>query len=337
MKNTTIKDVAAKAGISTATVSRYLNNKGYVSKEVQAKISQTIKELDFVPNKVAINLKKNQTKTIGIVIPDLNNVSLMDTVRALSDAALENGYQPIILCNDEDAEKENKILDVLVAERVNGIVIASAADDGKKILQINHNRLPVVLFDRDVCNSGNDIVIDAVINDNFNGSYKLTNYLISLGHQKIAILSNNKSHIKERLNGYLKALKDNEIAVNPHYILIGGNDFQSGYEQTKQLIMQPMKPTAIFAVNNTIALGAISALNEMNLAIPDKMSICAFGEYKYHTILNPDLTIAHQHSYEIGQKTAEIFFEKIRNYHNWQPQKIVLEADIVLRNSCSKP
>jgi LacI family transcriptional regulator len=339
MKIPTIKDVALKAGVSTATVSRFLNNQKYVSKEVQGKLSEIIEELDFVPNHVARSLKTTETKTIGIVIPDLSNVSFMDTVKGISDVAIENNYQPIILSNEEDIKKENKILDVLVSKRVDGIIIASAADSGEKILKINNKNLPVVLLDRDVCNTGDDILVDAILNDNFNGSYKMINYLISMGHKKIAIISSSKSQllINERLKGYLKALEDNNMPVNPNYILYGDYTFKSGYDLTKQLIMQPMTPTAIFAVNNIMALGSVSALNEMNITIPDKISICAFGEFKYHAVLNPDLTVINTHHYGMGKKAGEVLISKIKNPNNWKPEKIVFEGNIIMRDSCSRP
>ena len=339
MKSPTIKDVALKAGVSTATVSRYLNRNGYVSKENQAKLCGIIEELDFVPNHIAISLKTTTTKTIGIVIPDLSNVSFMDTVKGISDVAIENDYQPIILSSEEDDEKENKTLDVLVSKRVDGIIIASSADSGEKILKINNKNLPIVLLDRDVCNFGDDILVDVILNDNFNGSYKMINYLISLGHKKIAIISSNISQvmINERLKGYIKALEDNNIPVDPNYIMYGDYKFKSGYDITKQLVMQPMNPTAIFTVNNIMALGAVSALNEMNITIPDKISISSFGEFKYHAVLNPDLTVVNQHSYSMGKKAAEVLIAKIHNLENWKPEKIVIEGDIIMRGSCSRP
>jgi LacI family transcriptional regulator len=339
MKIPTIKDVALKAGVSTATVSRYLNNQRYVSEEVQIKLCEIIEELDFVPNHVARSLKTTSTKTIGIVIPDLSNVSFMDTVKGISDVAIENDYQPFILSSEEDAEKENKILDVLVSKRVDGILIASSADSGEKILKINNRNLPVVLLDRDVCNSDDDILVDAILNDNFNGSYKMVNYLISLGHKKIAIISSCKSRMltNERLKGYIKALEDNNMPVNLNYILYGDSKFKSGYDLTKKLIMQPMNPTAIYTVNNIMALGAVSALNEMNITIPDKISICAFGEFKYHTVLKPDLTVINQHPYDMGKKAAEVLMKKIQNSQNWKPERILIEGDIIMRDSCARP
>lgn len=337
MKNPTIKDVASKAGVSTATVSRYLNSSGYVSKEIQQKISQVIQELDFVPNSVAQSLKRTETKTIGIVIPDLSNVSFMDTVKAISDIVTENGYQPIILSNDENIETEDKILDVLVSKQVDGIIIASAGKS-EKLLKINSTRLPIVLIDRDFCNTDDNIIIDTVVNDNFTGSYQMINYLISLGHKRIAILCSKKNPvlINDRLRGYLKAFEHNNMEVDENYILYGNYKFESGYELTKKLIMQPLKPTAIFSVNNLMALGAIAALHEMNIAIPDDMSICAFGVFKYHTILNPDLTVVNQKPKDLGRKAAEILINKIQN-PDWKPQKIILDADIIMMDSCSSP
>jgi len=338
MKNPTIKDVALKAGISTATVSRYINSSGYVSKEIQQKISEVIDELDFVPNCVARSLKRTETKTIGIVIPDLSNVSFMDTVKAISDVVTANDYQPIILSSEENLENENKILDVLVSKRVDGIIIASAGKN-EKIMKINNTKLPIVLLDRDFCNTEDNIIIDSVINDNFTGSYQMINYLISLGHKKIAILcsESNPVLINDRLRGYLKAFEHNNMEVDENYILYGNYKFESGYELTKKLIMQPLKPTAIFSVNNLMALGAVAALNEMNISIPDKMSVCAFGVFKYHTILNPDMTVINQHPTDLGRKAAEFLINRIQNPSNWRPQQIVFDADIILRNSCARP
>ena len=338
MKNPTMKDVANKAGVSTATVSRYLNSSGYVSKEIQQKISEVIDALDFVPNSVAQNLKRTETNTIGIIIPDLSNVSFMDTVKAISDVVTANNYQPIILSSDESIENENKILDVLVSKRVDGIIIASAGKN-EKLLKINSTRLPIVLLDRDFCNTDDNIIIDSVINDNFTGSYQMINYLISLGHKKIAILcsESNPVLINDRLRGYIKAFEDNNMEIDENYILYGNYKFESGYELTKKLIMQPLKPTAIFSVNNLMALGAVAALNEMNISIPDKMSVCAFGVFKYHTILNPDMTVINQQPIEIGKKAAELLIDKIKAPKDWKPQKIVFDADIIMRNSCARP
>ncbi len=338
MKNPTIKDVATKANVSTATVSRYLNNTSYVSKEVQQKISKVIDELDFVPNCVARSLKRTETNTIGIVVPDLSNVSFMDTVKAISDVVTASDYQPIILNTEESIEKEEKILDVLVSKRVDGIIIASAGKN-EKLLKINSTKLPIVLFDRDFCNSDDEIIIDSVINDNFIGSYQMINYLISLGHKKIAILCSENNPIlkNDRLRGYIKALEHNNIAIDENYILYGNYAFESGYELTKKLIMQPLQPTAIFSVNNLMALGTVAALNEMNISIPDKMSVCAFGVFKYHTILKPDLTVVNQKPSELGRIAAELLISRIKNPHDWKPKKVVLEADIIMQNSCARP
>lgn len=335
MKNPTIKDVAAKVGVSTATVSRYLNSSGYVSKEIQQKISQVINDLDFVPNSVARSLKRTETKTIGIVIPDLSNVSFMDTVKAISDVVTANDYQPIILSSEENLENECKILDVLVSKRVDGIIIASAGKN-EKLMKINDSRLPIVLFDRDFYNTEGNVTIDAVTNDNFTGSYQMINYLISLGHKNIAILCG-KNLIADRLQGYIKAHEHNNMQVDENYILYGDYEFDSGYELTKKLIMQPLKPTAIFSVTNIMALGAVAALNEMNISIPDKMSVCSFGIFKYHPILNPDMTVVNQQPVELGRRAAEMLINKIQNPSKWKPQKVILESGIIMRNSCARP
>jgi DNA-binding LacI/PurR family transcriptional regulator len=127
------------------------------------------------------------------------------------------------------------------------------------------------------------------------------------------------------------------MEVDENYILYGNYKFESGYELTKKLIMQPFKPTAIFSVNNLMALGAVAALNEMNISIPDEMSICAFGVFKYHTILNPDMTVINQQPVELGKKAAELLINKIKSPKSWVPQKVVFDADIIMRNSCARP
>lgn len=337
---TTIKDIARKADVSIATVSRYLNKSGYVSKELQERIQKVVKESDYIPNQVAISLKTTETKIIGIVTPELSNFSLVDTVKAISDVVMKNGYQPIIMSSSEDKITESKILDVLISRQVDGVVIASAGTDIEKIIRINEKRFPVVLFDRDVCNKGDQILLDAVVNDNFNGSYRMINYLLSLNHRNIAILTGNVNlaHIRKRLDGYLKALQDSHIPINPDYIKNITLDFNGGYEATKQLMsMQHNKPTAIFTLNNISSLGVISALNDLHIQIPQQISVCGFGEFKYHAILHPDLTVVNQCSYEIGKKAAEILIKKINCDGDWNPTKIIIPSDILMRSSCAPP
>lgn len=336
----TIKDIARKADVSTATVSRYLNKSGYVSKVLQERIQEVVKESDYIPNQVAISLKTTATKIIGIVTPELSNFSLVDTVKAISDVVMKNGYQPIVMSSSENTITESKILDVLTSRHVDGAVIASTGTDIEKIIQINEKRFPVVLFDRDVCNKDDRIVLDAVVNDNFNGSYRMINYLLSLNHRNIAILTGNVNlpHIQKRLNGYLKALEDNHIPINPDYIKNIALDFNGGYEGTKQLMsMKSNRPTAIFTLNNISSLGVIAALNDLHLQIPQQISVCGFGEFKYHAILKPDLTVVNQCSYEIGKKAAEILIEKINCDGDWNPTKVIVPSDILMRSSCAPP
>lgn len=339
MKSATVKDVAARAGVSTATVSRYINNSTYVSEEIAERISSAISTLDYVPNSVAISLKKTKTKTIGIIIPELSNVSFMDTVQAISDVAMQNGYQPIILSSDDNCKRESQALDFLLTKRIDGLIIAAAGGNEDKILKINESKIPVVLLDRDVINTDSEVLIDSIILDNFNGSYKMINYLISLGHEKIAIIAGKQDSVisKERLEGYIKALQHNGKEVNCDYMLFGHFGFESGYKLTREIVMSPLRPTAIYTVNNILALGVISALNEMNISIPKGMSVCAFGDFKYSGVLNPTLTIINQMAYDIGGNAAELLLKKINNYDSWKPQRIVINTDIVIRNSCSHP
>ena len=336
LKNATVKDVAALVGVSIATVSRYMNSSGYVSSDVALRIKNAIDTLDYVPNSVAISLKKTKTKSIGIIIPELSNVSFMDTVQGISDIAMANGYQPIILSSDDNSKIESQALDVLLSKRVDGIIIASAGGNNEKILKINDSRLPVVLLDRDDFNTQDNVLVDSVVLDNFNGSYKMINYLISLGHRRIAIIAGTKNSIisKERLEGYKKALVDNGIEINDDLILFGHFGYKSGYELTRSIVVSSLRPTAIYTINNILALGAISAMNEMNISIPKFMSICAFGDFKYVGALNPTLTVINQLAYSIGETTAKLLIEKMSNFDNWKPKKIVMPAELIVRNSC---
>jgi DNA-binding LacI/PurR family transcriptional regulator len=340
MKNATIKDIAKKVGVSTATVSRYINNSGYVSEEMRKKLEAAIREADYVPNNVAISLKTQKTRIIGIVIPDLFNVSFMDTVKAINDAAVGEGYQTIILNSEESAEKERKILDVLISRRVDGILVATANSSGENILKIDRKKLPIVLLDRDVCNSDAKVVLDCVANDNFNGAYQMVRYLISLGHRRIAVLASDREqpHLQARLDGYFQAMKESGIPVNPGYIQRTDLDFESGYQNALRLMsIHSDPPTAIFAFSNLASLGAISALNDLQLRIPQDVSLCGFGEFKYHKILRPDLTVVNQRSYTVGKIAAEIMLRKIQDKGTWTPSRVILPADILYRSSCAPP
>lgn len=341
MKNTvTIKDIAIKANVSTATVSRYLNQSGYVSKNFKKRIGDAVREMNFVPNQVAISLKTTETRLIGIVIPELSNVSFMDTVKAISKVVTTNGYQPLILSSDESPAEEHKILDVLIAHRIDGLIIASADTDDKKISKINQSWAPVVMFDRDLCNHDGKILVDSVVNDNFGGAQQIVTHLISLGHRRIAIEAGTKlqPHLTDRLSGYHSALEEAGILPDPAYIQKSDLTFDDGYALTKQWMQLGENcPTAIFALNNMAALGTLSALKELNVSVPEQVSVCAFGEFKYHTILQPDLTVVNQHPRAMGQEAAELLLKKMEATEQWLPKKIVLPATIIQRESCAPP
>jgi len=337
----TQKDVAKSIGITSSTVSRFINNKGYLSDELRQKIKKAIKELDYKPNLIARSLKNKSSNTIGLIFPDIENEFFISLIKKAEETAFKNGYN-IILCNTNDSQEEEELyLEILKGKLIDGYILITSFKVKKYLEKIIGN-LKVVFLDRSL-KFKNEVFIKL---NNIEGAFKATDYLLSQGHRKIGFLSHisgmgitekNKevmpSH--ERYLGYKKALDSYNINIDKSLIRYCESNKISGYEKSKELFTQKNKPTAILTSNNKITFGVLKALKELRLEIPDQVSVIGFDELSASEFLNPPLTTIAQPAYEFGRIGIELLIKKIKN-QEIENKTIILEPELIIRESVKK-
>ncbi|MDF1513702.1 MAG: LacI family DNA-binding transcriptional regulator [Anaerolineae bacterium] len=326
----TIYDVAKAAGVAPITVSRVINNSGYVSPETRVRVEKSIADLDYVPNRLAQGLRSKQTHTLGMVVTDITNPFWTTVVRGVEDAAHAANFN-VILCNtDESIEKQDKYVRVLLQKQVDGFVIVPARSSDETVILIQDAEVPLVVMDRKV-----GVPVDSVRCDSEGGAYQLIQYLIGLGHQHIAVLSGspNVSTAVDRVQGYRRAVQDAGLALDEELILEREFTQAAGYDMVRHMMSLSPRPSAVFAVNNFIAIGAYKALREMNLRVPEDISMVAFDDLPPTLVMEPFLTVAAQPAYEMGYQATGLLLDRISGKLPDQVQSIVLPTELIVRTS----
>lgn len=331
---TTIYDVAEKAGVSVATVSRVLNNHSYVSPATRKKVLKVLEETNFVRNGNASSLTKKRTQALALLVPDITISFFTTLARGAEDKAMKSGYT-LVLCNtDEDQIKETRYLQMLLEKRVDGIIMAPVSLENKFLPVLTRKKVPVVLVDRE----SKSIETDVVRGDSFWGAYQLVSHLINLGHRRIGTIIGppSASVTVHRMEGYRKALLDHGVEFDPTMVYEGANyKVETGYTEARSLLESKPKPTAIFAANNALAVGLIMALREAGVRIPEDVALVCFDDIGDASTISPFLTVAAQPAYVMGRIATEILIERLTegDAHN-KPVNIVLQPEIIVRESC---
>jgi len=329
----TIKDVARQVGVSTATVSHVINNTRFVSEGLKEKILQTIRDLNYQPNAIARSLVKRKTHTIGIIISDILNPFYTAIVRGIEDVTYKSGYN-VVLCNtDEDPEKEMLYIQILMEKRIDGLVISTAFQDGGHPLLSQLKGIPLVAVVRKI----NNLASDAVLGDNSGGVYKAIDHLIQLGHRRIGIISGptGLSSGAERLAGYKKALEGHRIPIEEDRIKIGDFKRESGYSLTKELFKLSPLPTALFVANNQMTIGALQALTELKIRIPEDISFVGFDDMEWYSFLDPPLTTVEHSPYILGKTAGEVLLQRI-SHKRKNPKKVFIPSHLIIRKSTAR-
>lgn len=327
----TIKDIASLAGVSKTTVSKVINNKDdSISAATKDKILQIMKEQNYVPNKLAQGLVTKRTKTIGLLIPDIRNPFFTDISRGAEDYARKEGYNIIFSNTDEDYEKEVQCVSMLCEKMVDGIIFAPSSNTSEEENRYSDLKIPIVLVDKhiDIQNAKGVVKVD-----NKNGTYEATKYLIKQGYKEILYLSGPlKNDIaKERLNGYIRALEKNGGVFKKENVIEGQYKYEWSYEYIKSL--DKINFSAICCANDLIAIGAIQALRERNLKIPQDISIVGFDDIQTAKLIDPSLTTIRQPAYEMGQKASEILINSLNNKNTDSTGVITFKPTLIVRNS----
>lgn len=311
-KNVTIKDIARESGVSTATVSRVLSNRGYASEENRKKVLAVAKKLNYQPNEIAKSLKMHKTNTIGVIIPDISNPYFMKIAKGIEDVVQEQGYNLLFMSGDEKPEKERKLLKVLLEKRVDAMILATSGGNDEAINEIRIRNIPVILVDRKL-ESAND-QIDLVVENNFEGAYQLTSYLIKKGHEKIGVVNGSLevSTGSERFSGFKKAMLDYEKELQEEYIFNGNFTVEDGRKAMEYFSKLVTPPTAIVSFNNTMTAGVILQLTKMGMKMPDDMFVASYGETEVTQVINPAGTICIKQSpYKMGVKVGQIAMNRL--------------------------
>lgn len=334
----TMHDVAALARVSVATVSAVVNQKTNVSEKLRQRVLDAIEALNYHPNQVARSLKVRQTSTIGMIVQDVANLFFAEILRGAEDEARRNDFS-VILCNgEEDPAQESRLLSTLLARRVDGILLASAASSlAEYRMLLRHT--PLVCFDRHP--PGLDV--GHVIVDNVSAAYKATRHLIGLGHRRIAIITGPPSVSTgfERLEGFRKALQEGNTPLREEYVQQGNFSIEGGYKCGLALLHLAERPTAIFSSNNKTTLGLMKAINESHVDCPRQVSVVGFDDFEWSDLLRPRLTTIIQPTYEIGKRATQMLLAAIsgQGTENGLGEKNfeVLEAELCMRESTAPP
>ncbi len=327
----TISDVAKRAGVSTMTVSRVINNSGYISQEARDRVEKAIAELGYVPNALARSLRFKQTKTIALVLTDITNPFFTKLARGVEDAASEQGFS-VVLCNtDESESEESEYLNVLLQKQVDGVLLVPACCSLESVTLLQSRNVPVVVLDRRIEGAN----VDTVRCDSEEGAQQLVRHLLSLGHRRIAALSGPKgiSTSADRVAGYRQAMIAAGIPESEHLAYYAGFTVEGGYETARQVLAIDRPPTALFAANNFIAMGAFRALREAGRRVPDDASLVAFDDIPVSFAPDPFLTVAAQPVYEMGKRATELLLTRLAGEGPAEPQEVVFHTELILRRS----
>jgi LacI family transcriptional regulator len=329
----TIKDVAKLAGVSTATVSNVLSTKRFVSQELIERVNQAIIRLDYRPSGVAKSLKTKRTFTIGVIVSDIQNPYFAGVVTGISDYCFKKRYGVVLGESYESPKREAHNVNLLMEKRVDGFIIAPVGTDQKELDLLIESNIPFVLINRTLPNSNSWNVIV----NNEEASYKATSYLLGLGHRSIGIICGPKKYstTQHRFAGYCRALEEAKIPIRGELIRFSKLDINTSYEKTLELLTK--RPTAIFATNNVVNAGALWALKEKQVKIPQEISLVAltFDESPWPRIVSPVLTFVSQPSYQVGLEGAKMLFAQLKG----EPyrKQIILETKFTVGESTGPP
>lgn len=328
----TVHDVAKRAGVAPITVSRVINNSGYISDTTRKRVEASIKEIGYVPNTLARGLRSKRTNTLGLIVTDITNPYFTLMARGVEDVAGDSNFT-VIYCNTDESEtKEEKYANILAQRRVDGVLLVPAGGNDKTIKFLETNGISVVILDRRV--SG--VETDFVCSDSVDGANLLVKLLIRLGHKQIAIITGTKSVSTsvDRVTGYHKALKEAGLSKN-EMVYYGEFNQKSGYDLTKQAMLQSPKPTAIFGANNFILIGIIKALHDLELNVPEDVSVVGFDDLPESMLVTPFLTVASQPAYEMGRLATKLLLNRISGDLSDECQELILPTEIIERKSTS--
>lgn len=328
----TIYDVAKKANVSIATVSKVINDTGRISEKTKSKVKDAMVELNYRPNMIASALMGKQTKTIGLLIPDLANPFFSELARSIEDQGHELGYNLVICNTDYKMEKEINYLTLLKQKQVDGFILASGFENFDKVKEIISEDTPVVIVARDFPMFS----IDAVAIDDFMGGYLAAEHLVELGHENIGVVARDLYSNRERLRGFNYLLEEKGLEVKKNFQYVKHMDhIQAGREMMEVYSKSDQIPTAIFACNDLLAAGVIQYAKEIGLNVPEDLSVIGFDNTSIASIVEPPLTTIAQPIQGMGKEVMNLIVSLIKGKKE-EKSRIILLPSLVKRKTTIK-
>ncbi|MFD2830554.1 LacI family DNA-binding transcriptional regulator [Corticicoccus populi] len=330
---TTIKDVAKRAGVHPTVVSRVLNKDQTlkIKDSTRERILETVKELNYFPNRSAQNLKRNETKMLGMVIPDFANPVYSEIIHGAEDQAAKEGYNLMVYSMKQKGTEHNKFSH-LIEGRTDGLLIAISESEDQEIVELQESKKPFLLINRMIPGINHYVVLD----DEFAGKLA-TDHLIQLGHRKIAHITGpfDTGTGKTRFNGYKQAMHSNELEILNDYVQESSYSIESGYSAMKKLLALKEPPTAVFAGSILAALGAMRAAYEAGRTIPNDFSLVSIHDVPFADALQPPLTTIKMPLYEMGQEAVKNLVQLIKK--DTQSTHLTINgAELIKRNSTAE-
>ncbi|MBM2840927.1 MAG: lacI-type protein [Bacteroidetes bacterium] len=327
----TIKDVAREAGVSIATVSRVFNNIGPVGADTRSRVRSVARQLKYIPNAVGRSLSMKRTDAIGLLLPDLFGEFFSEVLRGSDQRAQQSHYHLVVSSSHNNKEEIHAAL-TMMRGRVDGLVIMSPHIDAHTLNENLPASLPVVLLNSYI----DDDSFDSLNIDNFGGAFEMVQHLLQHGYRRIAIIKGIEQNLDaaERLRGYHAAIEKGGGERNSKLEVSGSFSEASGYDAVKELLSTSPRPRAIFASNDSMAIGALSALRDEGVQVPGEIALAGFDDVPIASYLTPSLTSVHVGIHSFGIRAIETVLNAVREKNSHRKNQIVLKTTLSLRESC---
>jgi LacI family transcriptional regulator len=330
----TITDVAKLAGVSVATVSATINGNKYVSPELKHRVTAAIRELGYTPDAIARSLKRGKTNLIGLILPDATNPFFTEFVRHVERGARKQGYLVLLCDTDEDFETERAYLRLMRTYRAEGVILLPTGHpEAYQEPEFESYDVPVVMVDRYV----SAMPSDHVMLNNRGAALQATNYLLDLGHRRLAIIAGPDylTNARDRTEGFREAIVSRGLSFDPTQIRYGNFHEDEAFEVCKDLLSSPARPTALFVAGNQMLIGVMRAIAALQLSCPKDISVAAIDDFPWANAFTPRLTTVRQPASDISEHTLRLLLRRIAGAASTPPARVVLEPSLIVRDSCA--
>ncbi|MFA1819453.1 LacI family DNA-binding transcriptional regulator [Virgibacillus oceani] len=326
-----IQEVARRAGVSSATVSRVLNNTTAVSAKTKFKVEKAIEELEYEPSMLGRNLRNSESRLLLVLIHTFSNPYYSEIINGIEDYSIANDYNILLCETDSNPQREIIFLNMVKNKLADGIISMNPTVDLEKLKALNENHSIIMCSDY-----YEDVSIPYVAIDNELAAYKAVKHLIKLGNEKIAFINfdDNMAYARKRREGYERALNEFNLPIRDEWMCkTDGLDFQDGVQAMRKLLQLEERPTAVFAVSDTIAIGALKELNVKGIKIPEEIAVVGFDNIGFSNMTNPTLSTVSQPKYEMGYKAANMLIESIKGS---KADSVIMDHELIIRESTLK-